>query len=218
MCYRYMFDPTEKAPKEWSVSSGLWLVVAFFGFQTIGFLLFLAFPSPAWTLLASFIFGGTLTLGVAILMGRKMAEPLKVMNQGKFVGFKGLAVTVGFAAVCLVIAKCWLWSLVFFGVSLPESAIEISQWPMVILIVLAAPLLEEPIFRGKIYRAMQTNWSVKKSMLISSLLFAVVHPGISFLPVFCVGLACAWIYQKSGSLKYAILLHALYNFGVIYIS
>ncbi len=215
VCYRYMFDPTEKAPKEWSVSSGLWLVVAFFGFQTIGLVFFMALPSPEWTLLASFIFGGVLTLVVAMLMGRKMNEPLRAIAKGELAIFKVVTITVGLAVACLVIAKCWLWSLVVVGVTLPESTVDISYWPMVILIVFAAPLLEEPIFRGKIYRAMQTAWSVKKSMLISSLLFAVVHPGFSFLPVFCLGLACAWLYQKSGSLKYSILLHALYNFGAV---
>ena len=216
VCYRYMFDPSEKAPKVWSVSTSLWLVVAFFSFQTLGLILFMDLPSPAWTLLSSFVFGGLFTLILSTWLNARMSKPLPSMSEGVLKGSMAIAATVGGAGICLAIAQLWLSLLHQIGISLPESDVYLfQQWPMLVLIVVAAPLLEEPIFRGKIFKVMKTTWSVKKSMIVSSLLFAVVHPGFSFLPVFCVGLTCAWLYQKTGKLTYSILLHALYNFGVV---
>jgi len=216
VCYKYMFDPTERVPKEWSVATALWLVVAFFGFQSVGMLLFYSLPSPAWIILSSFIFGGLMTLGLSKLLDKKISQPLESIPKDELIWVKALCSTLGLTVVCLVIAQIWLSLLAYLKITIPESDIGLDQWQMLVLIVIAAPLLEEPVFRGRIYRVMQKTWSVKKSIMVSALLFAVVHPGYSFLPVFCLGLATAWLFQKTGRLCYSILLHALYNFGVVY--
>jgi membrane protease YdiL (CAAX protease family) len=42
-----------------------------------------------------------------------------------------------------------------------------------------------------------------------------VHPPISMLPVFVVGLCTAWTYERSKTLLAPMLVHAVYNAAMI---
>ena len=64
-------------------------------------------------------------------------------------------------------------------------------------------------------RTMLAFWSKKNAVLGSALIFAVIHPGISFPPVFLVGLATAVLYLRSRSVVPGMILHALYNLGIV---
>src|SRR5207237_6847177 len=57
------------------------------------------------------------------------------------------------------------------------------KWGL-ILAVIAAPFVEELIFRGMIFKSLRRNHGALISILASSLLFAVVHDPISVPPVF----------------------------------
>jgi membrane protease YdiL (CAAX protease family) len=48
-------------------------------------------------------------------------------------------------------------------------------------------------------------------MLMSAAIFAVVHPPVSMLPVFVLGLCTAWTYERSKTLLAPMLVHAAYN-------
>lgn len=75
-----------------------------------------------------------------------------------------------------------------------------------------APLAEELFFRGLLLPLLVRRWGPLPGLLVSALLFAVLHADLGSLPalaIFAVGLtlACA----RTGSLWVAVLMHALFN-------
>lgn len=81
-----------------------------------------------------------------------------------------------------------------------------------LLMVIAAPILEELIFRGIILDGLLNKYSPLKSILISSFLFGLVHLNPwQFITGFIIGIFAGWIYYKTRSLSLAIIIHASAN-------
>lgn len=78
--------------------------------------------------------------------------------------------------------------------------------------VLAAPLVEEILFRGFIHRAASLTWGAVPAALLSSLLFAVIHsePWYVFGLV-GVGLLLAFVFEATGSVTTCVVTHGFYN-------
>jgi len=98
-----------------------------------------------------------------------------------------------------------------FIVSLVKSA------PLLMLsVALIGPILEEIVFRKVIFGSLRKFLGVPFAAVISSLLFAVAHGELSFLPVyFGMGLILALIYQKSGRIAVPIIAHCSMNLLVM---
>lgn len=88
-----------------------------------------------------------------------------------------------------------------------------APWPLLFLLaVVAAPLAEEIFFRGLIHAGLRTRISFAYASSISALLFALGHGMLwSLIPLFVIGLASAWVYEREKSLASPIALHATYN-------
>ena len=85
----------------------------------------------------------------------------------------------------------------------------------IVAICIIAPLIEEMLFRGIILRGFLSHYSAKKAIIVSSLLFALIHLNIYQIPgAFILGCFIGWIYYKSRSLWPCILAHAINNIGV----
>jgi len=76
-----------------------------------------------------------------------------------------------------------------------------------------APIVEETMFRGLLFHHLRTRWAWLPAALISSLIFAMLHPqGIAALPALTsVALVLAAIRAWRGSLIAPIAAHALHN-------
>lgn len=86
---------------------------------------------------------------------------------------------------------------------------------MAVLAVGLAPLVEEYFFRGLLFRALDREWGGWRALAGSAAFFAIYHPPLSWLPVFAVGLANAWLFKRTGRLAPCVLLHAVYNAVVV---
>lgn len=76
--------------------------------------------------------------------------------------------------------------------------------------VVAAPILEELIFRGIILDGLLKNYSPIK--FISSFLFGLVHLNPwQFVGGLLFGIFIGWVYYRSGSLSLSIIIHAAAN-------
>ena len=88
-------------------------------------------------------------------------------------------------------------------------------WALAIGLMLAgviAPLAEEMFFRGFVFMGLLRPLGFNGALIMSSLLFAVVHLQImTVLPIFALGCLLGWLYYRSGSLWPSILVHATYN-------
>ena len=77
---------------------------------------------------------------------------------------------------------------------------------------LAAPFLEEIIFRGFLFATMRNNFGPWRATVYSSLLFAALHQSlIAFFPIFFLAIALAYLYERTGSLWPSIMLHITNN-------
>jgi ABC-2 type transport system permease protein len=77
--------------------------------------------------------------------------------------------------------------------------------------VVAAPVVEEFLFRGILYRGLRRVCSAGWAVVLSALLFALVHPPGGAGAVFGMGLVAAVVLEKTGRLWAAMLVHGIYN-------
>jgi hypothetical protein len=77
------------------------------------------------------------------------------------------------------------------------------------------PIIEELVFRGLVLRRLREKYSTLVAIILSALLFALVHFNKSFLGSFLHGIIFAVLAVKYGSLYMPILLHGLYNGAVV---
>ena len=80
---------------------------------------------------------------------------------------------------------------------------------------LIAPLIEELVFRGLLYRAWERQWGWLPAAIASSLVFAYMHPAV-YISQFAAGLIFVCIFRRTGSLWGAIATHAIYNVTIWY--
>jgi membrane protease YdiL (CAAX protease family) len=79
-------------------------------------------------------------------------------------------------------------------------------------LVVIAPLTEELIFRGLILRGLLARTNPRRAIVISALLFALIHVNPwQFPTAFVAGLVLGWAYFRTGSLTLCMAGHALHN-------
>ena len=94
-----------------------------------------------------------------------------------------------------------------------------ALWLLVIALCVAAPVSEELLARGFLYR----GWSesivqVPGAIVLSSLVWTAMHMQYEwyfFGEVFCLGLWFGYLRYRSGSTWLTIVLHGLNNFGAV---
>ena len=78
--------------------------------------------------------------------------------------------------------------------------------------IVIAPVIEEILFRGCIYRFLKGKTSLIRAQLLSASLFALLHANLhSFLPLVFIGFILARIYESSGNIKQSIIFHGFFN-------
>ncbi len=83
---------------------------------------------------------------------------------------------------------------------------------MVLVVLFQAPLLEEPIFRGVIFRGYARSLPLWTAVLLSGGIFAIVHVNAaSFIALWFLGAAFALLYHRTGSILAPMTAHFLFN-------
>jgi membrane protease YdiL (CAAX protease family) len=73
-------------------------------------------------------------------------------------------------------------------------------------------IAEEFLFRGLIFKRYRESSGFVRSMIFSSLIFAIVHSNlVQFIYAFVLGALCAYVYEKFGTLRAPIVLHIVAN-------
>ena len=79
-------------------------------------------------------------------------------------------------------------------------------------LLLEAPLLEEPLFRSVIFGGFSKIMPVWLAMALSGFLFAFVHVNAAtFIPLWFLGIAFAWLYVRTGTLLAPMVVHFTFN-------
>jgi membrane protease YdiL (CAAX protease family) len=103
---------------------------------------------------------------------------------------------------------------------------QLNQLPLgLFCIVLLGPLAEEACFRGLIMGWLQRHWSPRVGIVMSSILFALIHcewltPGgwdgwLITIDLFGMGLLLAFIARHTGTLWASFLAHAVSNLAAV---
>jgi membrane protease YdiL (CAAX protease family) len=88
----------------------------------------------------------------------------------------------------------------------------LDPWLVIVAVVILAPIAEEIFFRGVVFNALLREGSRRWAFIGSSAVFAIIHVSlVALLPIFLLGLALAWIYQRSGNLLAPMAMHATVN-------
>ncbi|NER45524.1 MAG: CPBP family intramembrane metalloprotease [Symploca sp. SIO1A3] len=83
----------------------------------------------------------------------------------------------------------------------------------VITVVVVAPITEELLFRGILLHRWTAKWGITPALLLTSLVFGILHANLVGLSVF--GLMMALLYLKTRTLIVPIICHALNNLVAI---
>jgi len=86
---------------------------------------------------------------------------------------------------------------------------------LTLVAVVAAPIFEEFIFRGLVFRGLARSFPPGIAVIASAAIFAIVHAPVSVIPVFVMGVGAALVYHRTGMLAAPMALHAVYNAAVL---
>lgn len=173
--------------------------------------------------------------GAGVLLAQAVVQALAKQPPGlqtaaRLGGEQGFwkASTAALRAFCVLLPTVLLAAMVgvgLFGDSettphrvalhLLEDADPIQLLAFGVAAVVAAPVGEELLFRGFLYRALRQHVGLARALWLSALLFAILHFSPAYLPPYVtLGLAFALVYEWSGSLWSSIVLHGLWNLMV----
>jgi membrane protease YdiL (CAAX protease family) len=121
------------------------------------------------------------------------------------------------------------WIFLLRQLGLPDepqtllAIFENARSPFVVagLLVVAcglAPLYEELLFRGGLYRFCRQKLGRGPALLLSGCLFGAMHTNLaSFLPLSVFGMCLALAYECTGDIRVAIIAHSLFNLNTVLI-
>ena len=93
-----------------------------------------------------------------------------------------------------------------------SSGEPVTVGALAFLAVVAAPVIEEILFRGVIFGGLTARWGVWPAAIVSGFAFAVIHFSLTaFVPLFLLALVLSYLYVRTGSLWIPIAFHALFN-------
>ncbi|HUS93112.1 MAG TPA: type II CAAX endopeptidase family protein [Phycisphaerae bacterium] len=225
----YLLDPTALPPPTLGLSDALIAVFAFFTVQALLTLALLDSGLDLGAVLAvSYVAAAVLVGGICLLVlwRRKvprLREQLGLVAPRDALGrqpwaraaLRGLA--CGLAAGAVGVAYLWLIGQVGWLQRLKDATPVYQVRPggglgwIMLMAVLAAPPLEEFLFRGLLFRALGRSARPWLAVAASAAVFAAVHPPISFVPVFCLGVAAALVFRSTGLLIAPVIAHMTYN-------
>ncbi|MDB4990481.1 MAG: hypothetical protein JWN04_5659 [Myxococcaceae bacterium] len=226
----YFLDPTEAPPPRIAVADGIFAALAFFVLQGLLGLLFTKLHiSPGLSILFAFVGAGLLVtagslfiffrmgvprLMIAVGLSADGGRPLRAALEGVLLG--GLSGAVAVAYTRAVQSVDWLRAIYDETERMDPTPAQLP-W-LCALAVLAAPLFEELIFRGILYRGFRRSLPPLYAALASSLVFALVHPPLAFVPVFVMAVCAASVFERSRLLLAPMLTHMTYNAIIVGLS
>ncbi|WP_242240984.1 CPBP family intramembrane glutamic endopeptidase [Bacillus cereus group sp. BfR-BA-01309] len=95
-----------------------------------------------------------------------------------------------------------------------ETADVLQVWIRCIVVAFLAPIAEEILFRGYLLRKLHLKFSMKTSVIISSITFGILHLQATFSAVL-FGVVMCLLYIKSRSLVLPIIVHMIQNILIV---
>jgi len=138
----------------------------------------------------------------------------------KVAAFPAILDTFKMWVLTWIIHIAYVLTILSRGITPPENELaKLLQNPSVLtlllnifIIALAAPIIEETLFRGLLFGSLRTYCGTWTAIVLSAAIFSALHfELVGFIPRFVLGLALGYLYVKNNSILPAIGLHALNN-------
>ena len=99
---------------------------------------------------------------------------------------------------------------------LAESEAGLTRWMTILLAVLAAPIIEETMYRGLLQRTLaaagQGPWV---RIVLTSMVFALFHINVAqpyaLAALFVLSLGFGWVFERTGRIIAPIAMHMVFN-------
>ncbi|MDR1837372.1 MAG: CPBP family intramembrane metalloprotease [Treponema sp.] len=166
------------------------------------------------------IFISLLTFGLVILIGYRKSH--KSFNEVFM--FNNVQLNLWIAVIVFmfgfVILSSELDNLLNYVLPMPEFLQDVFNSMLaneyiilsIILVGIIPAFVEEMFFRGVILSGFKENYSQKKAIIVSSLLFGIIHLNPwQFVTAFIIGLISAWICLQTKSILPSIYMHLFNN-------
>lgn len=202
--------------------------IVFFSFQFIGFLIIYS----AFSTLYGKVIGDNSDIKMLI---KRLCELILYLLFIVFLHIKNkvsfdykftfnpvkLIISVAFVFSIFIAYQCSLDILINKYLSLgigPSEESDMFKYvmPVIIQTCITAPIAEEVIIRGYLFKILSNKYSLNTAILVSSLFFAVLHFDF-FNTIFYVlmGIALSVVYIKTNSLLNNIIIHSMVNITAV---
>ncbi|MDR0961066.1 MAG: CPBP family intramembrane metalloprotease [Mediterranea sp.] len=130
--------------------------------------------------------------------------------------FLGVTLAVGLSAIA------WVSFLMSYLTFLPNWITDASERLMtnplgIFAIALAAPFIEELVFRGGVLKELLKRYRPWTAIVMSALIFGIIHINpIQVVGGISIGLLLGWLYYKTRSILPSTMLHVVNNSLAVY--
>jgi membrane protease YdiL (CAAX protease family) len=131
-------------------------------------------------------------------------------------------------ALPIILLASWLWLALLialnkfgFNVTLQEQGPVIlfsklsgflPKFLFSLAVITIAPIVEELIFRGGLYRVFKSHLTRRSSAILTSIIFAALHFNpVALLPLFIFSIFLIKSYDRSENIFVPIIMHTIFN-------
>ncbi|NDJ35289.1 MAG: CPBP family intramembrane metalloprotease [Chloroflexi bacterium] len=142
---------------------------------------------------------------------RPMEQRWWLISAGLAVALAGSRVLLGWGLLLLFPALQESAEALAASLLIPDLTL-IESLVMMFFISFWVPFYEEVFFRGFLHNWLRNRLSLWPAIVVSSLAFGFIHiVPVQIVTAFLLGVGLAWVYEKSGSLWSAVVLHVVNN-------
>ncbi len=155
---------------------------------------------------------------LAVKAGRKISWAELGYTGDKF--FIGIKDVIKVWLITWVVHIVYMIIVIASGYNPPANELmEILQKPTVVylivnivIIAVAAPFIEEALFRGLLFGSMRPYLGTWTAIIVSAAVFSALHFELyGFVPRFALGVGLGYLYVKYKTIYPAVILHGLNN-------
>ncbi|MFQ5843478.1 MAG: lysostaphin resistance A-like protein [Planctomycetota bacterium] len=141
-------------------------------------------------------------------LARPAVRPGGLVVQGALAFLAVLPVVYGLGAA----VETWL------GVAPDQESVRVVEqrgvgwWGVIPFALLAAPWMEEMVFRGALFSGLRARLGPQAAAALSSVAFGAVHADWgALIPLTAFGVFLCWLVERTGSLLPSVTAHFLFN-------
>ena len=189
---------------------------------------------PVHLYVLSTFFSKILVLLFVLLCSRKIGISREMSGQKRSLfAFAKSTVSNFIVAIFLAYLSYFIWNVALdflkrFGINIDlEEQIPLKLLSditnvffltlFVFQIIIIAPIVEELMFRGYVYRVLKSKSNKNVACIVTSIVFSFLHFNVAaFVPLFVFSMCLTKAYEDSSDIREPIVMHSLFNaVGVI---